>query len=113
MDNYFSSNLKYLREKEGLSKSELADKLKVNQSTISRWENGDMGVKVDNAYDVATTLNVDLPSLVGKDLRSEQVKKFNEIDELLFSKAKDLSDEDKLVVMSVIDSIKKKADSDK
>ena len=58
MHNYFSSNIKFLRENSGMSKTDLANKLKVHQSTISRWENGDMGVTVDNAYDVSNIFNI-------------------------------------------------------
>ena len=68
--NFFSKNLIYLRNQKGLSRSELANKLKVNQSTISRWEHGDMGVTVDNAYDVANFFDVSIADLVGKDLQS-------------------------------------------
>ena len=38
MANYFASNLKYLREKQGLSQNKLAEKVGVNQTTIARWE---------------------------------------------------------------------------
>ena len=58
MNNFFSSNLKFLRENKGLSKSELAKKINVHQSTISRWENEEMGATVDNAYDVANVFNI-------------------------------------------------------
>ena len=70
MQNYFSSNLEYLRKKYGISKSELAKKMNVNQSTISRWENGQMGITVDKAYDLSIILNTPLPILVGKDLKN-------------------------------------------
>jgi repressor LexA len=68
MDNFFANNLKYIREKRGLSKSQLAEKLNVNQSTITRWENGEMGATVTNAFDISRILNISLPDLLGKDL---------------------------------------------
>ena len=68
MDNFFANNLRYIREKRGLSKSQLAEKLNVNQSTISRWENGEMGATVTNAFDISKILNVPLPDLLGKNL---------------------------------------------
>ena len=92
--NFFSKNLEYLRTQKGMTRNELANKLKVNQSTISRWENGDMGITVDNAYDVADFFNVSMSDLTGKDMSLEN-KPFDELD-LLFSKNKDiLTDEDK------------------
>ena len=66
--NNFAKNLKYLRETNNLSKSELADKIGVNQSTLSRWENEENGATVDNALDLASFFNVTLADLVDKDL---------------------------------------------
>lgn len=66
--NYFSKNLKFLRQKRKLSISELAQQLKINQSTISRWESDNMGATIDNAYDVSQFFNVSIADLVGRDL---------------------------------------------
>lgn len=66
--SFFAKNLKYLRENKGISKSELSKKINVNQSTLSRWENEEMGATVDNALDVANFFNVSMADLVGKDL---------------------------------------------
>lgn len=68
--SYFSENLRYLREKEGISKSDLSKKINVNQSTLTRWENEEMGATIDNALDVANYFNVSMADLVGKDLRT-------------------------------------------
>ncbi len=38
MSNYFSKNLKFLREKRNLSQNKLAEIIGVNQTTIARWE---------------------------------------------------------------------------
>ena len=66
--SFFAKNLKYLRKNKGISKSELSKKINVNQSTLSRWENEEMGATVDNALDVANFFNVSMADLVGKDL---------------------------------------------
>lgn len=107
--NFFSKNLEYLREKKGMTKNELANKLKVNQSTISRWENGDMGVTVDNAYDVADFFNVSMSDLTGKDM-SQANKPFDEL-EILFNKNKDiLTDDDKETIKFLIEKRKREID---
>lgn len=107
--NFFSKNLEYLRTQKGMTRNELANKLKVNQSTISRWENGDMGVTVDNAYDVADFFNVSMSDLTGKDMALEN-KPFDELD-LLFSKNKDiLTDEDKEYMRFIIEKRKREID---
>lgn len=107
--NYFSKNLEFLRKKRSLSRSELSDKIKVNQSTISRWENGDMGVTVDNAYDIASFFGVSIADLTGKDLTHEQPS-FDEL-ELLFSKNKNiLTEDDKETIKFVIEKARRKVD---
>ena len=40
MSKYFSDTLKKLRNKKGLSQLELAEKMYVTRSTVSRWESG-------------------------------------------------------------------------
>lgn len=108
--SFFSKNLEYLRKEKGMSRNELADKLNVNQSTISRWENGDMGVTVDNAYDVANFFNISIADLTGKDLTLNNNKQFDEL-ELLFSKNKDiLTDEDKEYMRFIIEKRKREID---
>lgn len=107
--NFFSKNLKYLRAKKGMTKNELANKLKVNQSTISRWENGDMGVTVDNAYDVADFFNISMSDLTGKDMSLEN-QPFDEL-EVLFDKNKEiLTDEDKETIKFLIEKRKREID---
>lgn len=72
--SFFAKNLKYLRENKGISKSELSKKINVNQSTLSRWENEEMGATVDNALDVANYFNISMADLVGKDLMFDNAK---------------------------------------
>lgn len=95
--SYFSNNLRYLREKKGISRQELADKIKVNQSTISRWESEDMGVTVDNAYDVANFFKVSISDLTGTDLSKNNTS--TSILDVLYNKTKDiLSDDDRATI---------------
>lgn len=69
MADFFSTNLKYLREKNNLSQSKLAEKIGVNQTTIARWEDDNRIPTIYNAVDIANALNVPLPHLLGIDLR--------------------------------------------
>lgn len=73
--SYFKTNLKYIRNQKGISQKQLADKIGVDQSTISYWEKG-MDVTVDNAVKVAEALNIPVPEFLGTDLRvQEDIKK--------------------------------------
>lgn len=73
MSNYFSTNLKYLREKRNLSQNRLASMIGVNQTTIARWEDDNRTPNLDNAIDVSKILNIPLPDLIGKDLKFNNV----------------------------------------
>lgn len=68
MSNYFSKNLKYIREKRKLSQNKLAEMIGVNQTTVARWEDDNRTPNLDNAIDVSKVLNIPLPELIGKDL---------------------------------------------
>ena len=68
MSNLFSKNLKYLREKKGISKNKLGEMVGVNQTTIGRWESEEITPSIDNVEEVAKVLQVDLPDMLIKDL---------------------------------------------
>lgn len=120
---FFNSNLKFLREKNNMSRTELAKKLNVHQSTVSRWENGEMGATVDNAVDISKVLNIPLPDLIGRDLRlSENNSYDNKIKELetetgikiSYSTEKELTQEDYLAINElVLNEIKSQKEEDK
>ena len=68
MGNYFSKNLKFLRETRNISKSRMGEMVGVNQSTIGRWESNEIKPSIDNVEEVAKVLNIELPDLLIKDL---------------------------------------------
>lgn len=73
MSNYFSKNLKFLREKRNLSQNKLAEMIGVNQTTIARWEDDNRTPNLDNAIDVSRILNIPLHDLIGIDLRTNSI----------------------------------------
>ena len=109
--NYFSKNLKFLREKSNLDAQKVADDLSIPRSTFSCWENGLRTPKIEQIQEIANYFNVDI-DIISRDYSIEQKDNYSALDQLLFSKAKDLSDEDKIVVMNVIDSIKRNIDNE-
>lgn len=60
----FGAMLKTLREKAGLSQTELAKRLGIYQSSIARWENGQGEPGVSLVKPLATILAVDVETLV-------------------------------------------------
>ncbi len=69
MATCFSTNLKYLREKKGLSQNKLAEMIGVNQTTIARWEDDNRIPTISNAVDISKALNISLTELITSDLR--------------------------------------------
>ena len=110
--NFFSNNLKFLREQKKLSQNKLAELTNVNQTTIARWENNEITPSLDNVLDVADALNVTVADLTGKNLSQEKTTKFDEL-ELLFDKHKDiLTDRDKNIIKTIIEERKKEIDKE-
>lgn len=109
--NYFAKNLKFLREKKNIDQQKVADDLNIPRSTYSCWETGIRTPKIEQILEIANYFNVDM-DIISRDYSIQQNNNVSPLDELLYSKAKDLSDEDKVVIMNVIDSIKKKIDEE-
>lgn len=109
--SYFSTNLKFLREQKKLSQNKLAEMANVNQTTIMRWESGEMSPSLDNIYDIANALNISVADLTGKNLKKDNVE-FDELD-LLFDKHKDiLTESDKTLIKTIIEQRKKEIDKE-
>lgn len=114
MENYFAKNIQYLRKQKNMDRQTLADKLGVGLSTVSCWENGLRTPNIEMLGNIIKLFDVQT-DIVTKDIVDEVVETIhnnNEIDQLLFSKAKDLSDADKIAVMNVIDAIKRNIDKE-
>ena len=82
----FKDKLKELREKEGLSQQELADKLFVSRSAVAKWENGN-GIPSDvNLDEICKFFDIDKKQLKLKkeDLNYTKKKKFNFLRHLLY-----------------------------
>lgn len=101
MGNFFAKNIKFLRENSGLSKSEYSKKINVSQSTLSRWENEDMGITLDNLYDVAEILNISIADLSGVDLSKNDNFKNTQF---LLHKYNKLDPNDKEMISNIIET---------
>ena len=113
MSNFFSKNLKYLIEKKRIEQQKMADDLNIPRSTLSCWVNGIRTPKIEQIQEIVNYLNVDI-DIISRDysVENQQIKPSNELDNLLFSKAKDLSDSDKKAVLGVIEALKKDVDNE-
>lgn len=108
MARYFNKNLKYIRLKRKISQQELANKLKIDRSTISRWENDEMDITVGNAILIANFFDIPLEDFTSKDLSLEENNNSYDKLEQLFKKNKDiLNEDDKETIEFIIEKRKK------
>lgn len=61
----FSERLKELRKENNLTTTQLGKLLKVNNSTISRWENGSIIPSIEQLYNIAVYFKVSSDYLLG------------------------------------------------
>lgn len=65
MNNNFSKNLKFLREKQELQQKELAEDLNIDKTTVSAWERGINFPEVETLIKISDYFNVSIDSLLG------------------------------------------------
>lgn len=66
--NYTNSNVKYLRELNGIPQSKLASDLKIDQSTLAKWENGTRQITLEWAIKLSNYFNIDVGTFIANDL---------------------------------------------
>lgn len=92
--NYFASNLKFLRQKNGLEQIDLATRLgRKSSSSISEWEKGKYTPKAGVLNDIANIFGVSLSKLMSTDLSkpSSQNEEESTTFKMIQRKAKNLS----------------------
>lgn len=67
--NYFSTNLKYLRQFKGLTQGQLGDMISVDQTTIGRWEDGNREPTIGNVLNISKIFDVDISKLLNTNLK--------------------------------------------
>ncbi|MBQ4263089.1 MAG: helix-turn-helix transcriptional regulator [Bacilli bacterium] len=110
MNNFFSSNLKFLRNNLNMTQSELANRMNKDYSTIGKWELGQRNPTMEDMLRLSDIFNVNVQDFVDKDLRIKENNILSEFD-LLFDKHKDiLSESDKNIIKAIIEQRKKEID---
>lgn len=57
--------IKHIRKNNGLSQEQLAEKMKVDRSTVAKWETGEAMPRADKLPILATVLNCSISDLYG------------------------------------------------
>ena len=71
MENFFATNLKYLRKKNGWTQDYVGKKIKKDYSTIGKYELGQRTPYMNEVLTLASLFNVTLEEFVTKDLKKE------------------------------------------
>lgn len=80
MAKYFNKNLKHIRSILNVSQQQIADEIKVDRSSISRWEKGEIDTPLEAAINIANYFNIKYDCFFGKDLskiRKEELEKYS------------------------------------
>lgn len=109
----FAKRLRILRENSNMNQEKLAKMLNLSASTIGMYEQGRRQPDNETLLKLTEIFDVSLDYLMGK----TEVKKYDspydsELEKVLFSKAKDLTDSEKMTILNVINAIKKDADNE-
>lgn len=108
----FSDNLRMLRAKYKLSQQDVGDIVGLTSQAVSKWENDVAQPDNDSLIKLAKYFNVSTDYLLGIEKNEEKKEVVDPLDDILFSKAKDLSDEDKKAVLGIINALKKDIDKE-
>lgn len=93
--NHTNSNVKHLRDFHGIAQSKMASDLKIDQSTLAKWENGTRQITLEWALKLADYFDLDVGTFITKDLKHDCSPKDSKSDEdyKQFLKSSELMDE--------------------
>ncbi len=110
-EDLFPKNLKYLLDTNQISVKTILQ-LTGNNSPglVTMWKNGERQITTKDLLQIANHLGYTVDELINKDLTNQ--KSNNQLDNLLYSKAKELTDDEKRAVLQVMDAIHKDIDKE-
>lgn len=74
-NNYTNSNLKYLREKNKLTQQRMANDLKIDQSTLAKWEMNSRDITLKWAIEIAKYFKISIADFICVDLKKLDMEK--------------------------------------
>ena len=114
IDEYrmFGDIFKELRLEKKLSQEKIAEDLEISQPLIAKWESHQSTPSPEMLDYIADYFNVSVDYLIGRSKYKNLEADNSELDNVLFSKAKDLTDHEKKTIINVINAIKKEVDKE-
>ena len=113
MNNYLANNIKHLRVQNNMSQSKLAKLMDKDYSTIGKWELGVRNPLMADVMKLADIFHVPFQDLVEKDLRFNNnidLDDKHKLDKIILEKSYLMSDEDKKMIINIMDSINARND---
>lgn len=118
--NYTNTNVKYLREKKGISQTKLAKDLNIDTSTIAKWESNTRQITLEWAIKLANYFDMDVGNFISVNQITNTSFKASDEDYKRILKNKGLMDEEEnideenlnklLKIADMIEGISKKED---
>jgi len=108
----FGDIFKKLRLEQDLSQDKIAEKLDVSQGLIAKWESHQSTPSPEMLDYIADYFDVSVDYLIGRSKYRNLESNNTELDNLLFSKAKELNDEEKKAILQVMNAIHKEIDKE-
>lgn len=102
----FAKNLKYYMDMHDIDRNDICKILDIPYTTVSDWLNAKKYPRIDKIEIMANYFNIQKSDLI------ENKEEFNELDQLLFSKAKELNDDEKKAIIQVMNAIHKEIDKE-
>lgn len=114
IDEYrmFGDIFKELRLEKKLSQEKIAEDLEISQPLIAKWESHQSTPSPEMLDYIADYFNVSVDYLIGRSKYKNLEADNSKLDNVLFSKAKDLTDDEKKTIINVINAIKKEVDKE-
>ncbi len=107
--NFLSTNIKFLRQKNGLTQEDISKIVGKSRVLVSQWESDEREITTEDIIKLSDYFNVPMDLLVGKNLRIKD-NTFDET-EILFDKYKGiLTDDDKETIKFLIEKRKREID---
>lgn len=72
--NFTGTNLRFLRESFNIRPAKMARDLKIDQSTLTKWENLQRNITIDWAIKISNYFQIAVGDFITTDLRNEPTK---------------------------------------
>lgn len=100
----FAKNLNYYMKLNNVDRNKLCNDLDFNYTTVREWTNGTSYPRIDKIELLANYFGILKSDLIEN---KREINENNQLDNLLYSKAKELTDDEKRAVLHVMDAIHK------